>query len=185
MTPYAATPFSPANFISWKLYKILTMDAERFVTISEEPFVQVFRKIFPLNFAFVKRNKLLFFLAKKITGTMPPMISPSPVAMAAPAIPQWQTAIKTKSSIMLVKPEAIDIFKLKSGFCAVMKKLWKIFCSMKAGCVTKRILPYTIQLSKSFPSAPKKIEIGRIKIKHIADMIMPITAAAYTSIEKY
>ena len=47
MTPYAATPFSPARRISWKLYKMFTTEAERFVTISDEPLVHVFKSTRP------------------------------------------------------------------------------------------------------------------------------------------
>ncbi len=64
MTPYAAIPSSPARFISWKLYRILTMDMEMLVISSEEPFVQAFIKILPCHFALVRWSRLLF-LEKK------------------------------------------------------------------------------------------------------------------------
>lgn len=47
IVPYAATPFSPANFISCRLYNEFTIELERFVISSDEPLVQVRRRIFP------------------------------------------------------------------------------------------------------------------------------------------
>ena len=59
--PYAETPFAPANSSSFILNRILTKDIDRFVTISDEPLVQVFiigdnsKRVLP------NRNLELFF----------------------------------------------------------------------------------------------------------------------------
>ena len=47
ITPYAATPSSPAMRLSCQLYNKPTRDIETFASNSEEPFVQVFNNALP------------------------------------------------------------------------------------------------------------------------------------------
>ena len=59
-TPYAATPSSPAYFISWILYSMPTTDMEILDISSEEPLAQAFSNARPSNFVLVSRSSLVW-----------------------------------------------------------------------------------------------------------------------------
>ena len=83
-----------------------------------------------------------------------------PVAMAAPATPQWNTAMNSASSTMLVTPAATVIHRPSLGFSAAMRKLWNTFCSMKAVLKASTMRPYSTQSASISSSAPRKTEMG-------------------------
>ena len=58
-TPYAATPSSPAYFISWILYSMPTTDMEILDISSEEPLAQAFSSAEPSNLVRVSRRRLV------------------------------------------------------------------------------------------------------------------------------
>lgn len=65
-------------------------------------------------------------------GMTPPMHWPMPVASAAPASPQWKTAMNSASSTMFATPAAMTTSRPTRGRSATTRKLWNTFCSMNA-----------------------------------------------------
>ena len=132
-TPKAATPFCPASRSSWKLYSMPTTEAVTLLTSSDAPLPLACKIGRSSSFVFVSCSRLLLGRRKYTSGSTPPTIWLMPVAMAAPATPQWNTAMNRASSAMLVTPAATVKAKPRWGFSAVTKKLWNIFCKMKKG----------------------------------------------------
>ncbi len=65
ITPYAATPFSPASFNSCILKSILTTDEDMLVTSSDDPFRQANPMDLKSNLVLVSLNRLWFLWLKK------------------------------------------------------------------------------------------------------------------------
>ena len=55
-----------------------------------------------------------------------------PVAHAAPATPQPNTATNSASSAMFVQPAVTVATRPSFGFSAATKKVWNRFCSMNS-----------------------------------------------------
>ena len=65
---------------------------------------------------------------------------------------------------MFVRPAATITISPSFGFSAVTKKLWKTFWSINGIRDIKLIRPYSTQLSRSSPVAPKAMLMGRTKM---------------------
>ena len=140
-TPYADTPSSPTYFRSWKLYMMLTMEADILLISSEEPFAQACSMGLISSLVFVRRSKLVLGRIKYISGRMPPTHWLIPVARAAPATPHRNRPTKNASSAIFVIPADTVAASPSCGFSAAIKKLWNTFWSMNVNVKPMTILP--------------------------------------------
>ena len=90
----AATPFSPTYFSMVQLNIIVTMPVTRAAAISELPLEAALTRVRILHTGFTKWSRQSFL--EKITRPATAVTEyPSPVAMAAPAIPISNMEMKT------------------------------------------------------------------------------------------
>ena len=130
MMVMALTPASPTKRISWILKRNVVRAREALDTISEDPLPALCSSMRQWSLGRTKCRRLVFFRAKYSSGIKPPTAQPMDVAMAAPAMPHWNTAMNSQSSTILVTPLAMVSAMPSLGFSAVMKNVWKKVCSM-------------------------------------------------------
>ena len=112
------------------------------------------------------------------------MICPIAVAIAAPAIPQWNTPMNRTSPVILSTPEMIVTISPSFGFSAVTERLPNAYCSIKNGSATRMIRPYRMQSASIPPFAPRKAAIcGKNRIL-ITAITRPETTVAAIRREK-
>ncbi len=90
----AATPSSPTQVSMVQLNIMVTIPVTSAVAISEHPFDAAFTRTLSRNTGFLKCSRLSF---RPNTNRPATAVTeyPSPVAMAAPPIPRWNTARNT------------------------------------------------------------------------------------------
>ena len=89
------------------------------------------------------------------------------------------------SSAMLVTPAATVTHRPSLGFSAAIRKLWNTFCSIYAVLKASTMRPYSTQSGSISASAPRKTEIGSIKITPSVEMMTPQMRVAAIIMVKY
>ena len=99
------------------------MEPDILVISSDAPLVHVLM-IIPASMRHSeRRRRLLFGLAKYISGSIPPTHWLIPVAAAAPVTPHLNTPTNTASSTILVIPAASVAISPSFGFSAVVRNV--------------------------------------------------------------